>query len=74
MGKDFRKLECNGFCMLNITGYMEIWKTVCNKCKGTEKEVDLIAKSFDSFNARQIIIGKYDFNDIEKDILHQEWY
>lgn len=53
---------------------METWETVCNKCNGTREEKELIDKSFNSFNARKIIIDKYDFSENEKCILHQEWY
>lgn len=54
---------------------MKVWETVCMKCKGTKLEQELIDKSFNSFNARKIIIDKYDFTELEKDILlHQEWY
>ncbi len=72
--KDYNKLECRGLCELNISGYMKAWETVCRKCKGTKLEQELIDKSFDSFNARKIIINRYDFTDSEKDILQQEWY
>ncbi len=73
--KDYDKLECSGLCELNISGYMKVWETVCMKCKGTKLEQELIDKSFNSFNARKIIIDKYDFTELEKDILlHQEWY
>lgn len=59
---------------LNISGYIKVWKTVCDKCHGSKAEQELINKSFNSFNAREIIIDKYDFCEQEKDILHQEWY
>ncbi len=73
--KDYDKLECSGLCELNISGYMKVWETVCRKCKGTKLEQELIDKSFNSFNARKIIIDKYDFTELEKDILlHQECY
>lgn len=74
MDKDLEKLECNGLCELNISGYMKVWETVCSKCNGTKEELKLIDESFDSFTAREIIIDKYNFSEYEKDILHQEWY
>lgn len=72
--KDYDELECYGLCELNISGYLKVWETVCSKCKGTKLEKELIDKSFNSFNARKIIIAKYDFNELEKNILYQEWY
>lgn len=70
----YLELECNGLCMLNVSGQYIIWKTVCSKCKGTKQERDVIDKSFNSFNARQIILNKYEFSEEEKDILYGEWY
>lgn len=53
---------------------MKVWETICSKCKGSKEERDLIDESFKSFDAREIIINKYNFNEFEKDILYQEWY
>lgn len=72
--KNFDELECQGNCYLNISGYMKVWETLCAKCNGTKLEQKLINKSFDSFNAREIIIDIYDFTESEKYILRQEWY
>lgn len=72
--KNYDELECQGHCYLNICGRMKVWETVCRKCKGTEQDQELIDRSLDSFSARKIIIEKYDFTEIEKDILRQEWY
>lgn len=74
MNKNLHELECKGMCLLNIGGYVNVWDAVCGKCKGSKEERELIDKSFDSFNAREIIINKYDFNEDERDILHEEWY
>lgn len=72
--KVYEDLECKGICYLNLSGYMKVWETVCSKCKGTKLEQELINKSFNSSNAKKIIIGKYNFTELEKDILHKEWY
>lgn len=74
MDEKLCELECGGLCQLNISGYMKVWETVCSKCKGSKEDKQLIDKSFNSFNARKIIMNKYDFNECEKDILYQEWY
>lgn len=72
--KDVKNRECKGYCWLNITGYMDIWEIVCNKCNGTTKEKELIDSTLQNSNKKVDVIGSYNFTEEEKEKLKGEWY
>lgn len=72
--RDLEKLECEGRCWLNVCGYVEVWKTVCDKCSGTKEDVSNINKVFKDADNKNIVLDRYDFNDEELKILHGLWF
>lgn len=72
--KNLEKLECKGYCWLNICGYMKPYEIICRKCNGTKEDVDNINKAFQNDNNKKIILDKYNFNDEELKILNELWF
>lgn len=72
--RDLEKLECEGYCWLNVCGYMKTWQIICDKCRGTKEDVSNIDKVFKDDDNKQIILDKYDFSDEELKSLSGLWF
>lgn len=68
-----KEFECKGNCSLNVAGSFDVWHAVSNHCSGTKEEQNLIGDIFNKNKSKEIILSKYSFTDIEKNIVKGHW-